>query len=410
MALNGRLATSELASIGRGFLLRADAARQFLLLNAAFQAVFGYSLLSLILETYRTYARQVTLRQAYENYLFRKGPFANLAAVAGTSLHGWGLSIDFAWPLNDDRRAEHKWLRENGPKFGWYWTGRDFSPQEDWHFDFKPGTASITTTAGVSELVPLVNRSKAEILDAQQHLVRLGYNIKPDSEYGPATKAAVTAYQKSKGLTPDGDPGPRTMAALRKDVADLLARQAAERAEAARLAELARLEKLARETTTMFDLYWSTTGTGYLGTPFGSTGLPSMQVFKLFERRIQASRNNKYDQFNQAEVDIMESFLVLIMNARLAGVKLDVNKLAKAINAELSIDGLPVQIKDVEWDISVDAKVAEKVSGAVATALDAALPKISASLLRQQAEALQAAAAKVAAPASNPAAGNITIK
>jgi len=145
--LNGRLPLSELAPIGRGFNLRADAARQFFLLNTAFTKVFGYSLLSIILETYRTYARQVTLRQAYEDYLYRKGPFANLAAVAGTSLHGWGLSIDFGSPCNSDGTSAHKWLRENGPKYGWKWTGQDFRPQEDWHFDFVPGLA--TTTASI---------------------------------------------------------------------------------------------------------------------------------------------------------------------------------------------------------------------------------------------------------------------
>lgn len=49
----------------------------------------------------------------------------------------------------------------------------------------------------------------------QARLNNLGYDCGPvDGINGPRTKAAVTAYQKAKGLDVDGIPGPQTQAAL----------------------------------------------------------------------------------------------------------------------------------------------------------------------------------------------------
>ena len=50
----------------------------------------------------------------------------------------------------------------------------------------------------------------------QSKLNELGANPKLDADgkWGPKSKAALTAYQKSKGLSADGVPGPKTLAAL----------------------------------------------------------------------------------------------------------------------------------------------------------------------------------------------------
>lgn len=48
----------------------------------------------------------------------------------------------------------------------------------------------------------------------QTRLVELGYKIKIDSEFGPATKAAVINYQRKNGLTADGLVGSKTKEAL----------------------------------------------------------------------------------------------------------------------------------------------------------------------------------------------------
>lgn len=49
----------------------------------------------------------------------------------------------------------------------------------------------------------------------QQNLVALGYDIKIDGRYGPATTAAVVAFQKANGLKADGVAGELTEAAIR---------------------------------------------------------------------------------------------------------------------------------------------------------------------------------------------------
>jgi len=57
--------------------------------------------------------------------------------------------------------------------------------------------------------------SGAEVKSIQSILQGQGYNVGPiDGLYGPQTQAAVQAFQKSKGLVPDGIVGPLTWDAL----------------------------------------------------------------------------------------------------------------------------------------------------------------------------------------------------
>ncbi|RTL99764.1 hypothetical protein EJV44_04595 [Ancylobacter aquaticus] len=48
----------------------------------------------------------------------------------------------------------------------------------------------------------------------QNQLVQLGYDIKIDGRYGPATTGAIVAFQKANGLTADGIAGELTSAAI----------------------------------------------------------------------------------------------------------------------------------------------------------------------------------------------------
>ena len=52
----------------------------------------------------------------------------------------------------------------------------------------------------------------------QKRLVELGYHVRPDSDFGPATRRAVVAFQVDSGLKPDGVVGEKTEDALQTAV------------------------------------------------------------------------------------------------------------------------------------------------------------------------------------------------
>jgi len=65
--------------------------------------------------------------------------------------------------------------------------------------------------------MPVLKRGSSgpDVLTLQSTLKQLGFDPNGvDGKFGPGTEAAVIAFQKSKGLTPDGIVGPNTMAAL----------------------------------------------------------------------------------------------------------------------------------------------------------------------------------------------------
>lgn len=60
--------------------------------------------------------------------------------------------------------------------------------------------------------------SGAAVVELQSFLAAAGFDLGPygiDGEFGDATRAALIAYQTSRGLEPDGYAGPLTMSALR---------------------------------------------------------------------------------------------------------------------------------------------------------------------------------------------------
>jgi len=71
---------------------------------------------------------------AWEKYKAGRG---NLASNPTTSKgcksnHGWGVAIDVS-----GSKAQ-RWIKENGEKYGWWWSGGTFSQIENWHFDYDP--------------------------------------------------------------------------------------------------------------------------------------------------------------------------------------------------------------------------------------------------------------------------------
>lgn len=119
---NGELPTSVLEPIGSGnHRLTRTAAVAFRRMAAA-AAKDGVTLS--VSDSYRSFADQA--RTADDVGLYREG---GLAAVPGTSTHGWGLSVD----LDVDAKSQ-QWLRAHAAEFGF---AEDVA-REPWHYTYRP--------------------------------------------------------------------------------------------------------------------------------------------------------------------------------------------------------------------------------------------------------------------------------
>ena len=67
-----------------------------------------------------------------------------------------------------------------------------------------------------NEVNPLHYYVDPDVKRLQQLLVNAGQKIVADGKFGPATEAAVKAFQQLSGLVADGSAGPATLAALEK--------------------------------------------------------------------------------------------------------------------------------------------------------------------------------------------------
>ena len=81
-----------------------------------------------------------------------------------------------------------------------------------------PTTPSASAVPTGTTLRP--GASGAAVTSLQQALTQLGFEPgTADGSYGPATTAAVTAFQNANGLTEDGIAGPATIAAINSAIA-----------------------------------------------------------------------------------------------------------------------------------------------------------------------------------------------
>ncbi|GAA3230773.1 hypothetical protein GCM10010488_36590 [Oerskovia jenensis] len=129
---NGKIPASALTSLSfaPSHSLRCDAAAMLEELSSAYAQRFGSAIP--MTDSYRSYREQVSTRAAKPG----------LAAVPGTSNHGWGLAIDLAAPASSPGSAQYKWLRANAPLYGWdnpAWARPNGSKPEPWHFEYAAG-------------------------------------------------------------------------------------------------------------------------------------------------------------------------------------------------------------------------------------------------------------------------------
>jgi hypothetical protein len=125
---NGLIPPSALCEIGAGaHALRCDAAAAYRAMNAAYTAAFGSPIC--ITDSYRTYASQVRLY----------GQKPALAAVPGTSNHGWGLAVDLCGGIDGFGSPQYRWMVANAGRFGWLhptWADPGNGREEPWHWEY----------------------------------------------------------------------------------------------------------------------------------------------------------------------------------------------------------------------------------------------------------------------------------
>ena len=133
---NGQVPSSEMCTLWDGHTqVRADAAVALAKLNQAYIAQFGEPMC--ITDGYRSYSQQVATKAA-------KG---YLAAVPGSSNHGWGLAVDICAESYSGDRWD--WLAANAPAYGWDnpdWARYGGSKYEPWHWEWTAGVQQMSAS------------------------------------------------------------------------------------------------------------------------------------------------------------------------------------------------------------------------------------------------------------------------
>lgn len=103
-----------------------------------------------------------------EAHRWYQKPDTAVAAIPGTSNHGWGLAIDVA----NASGSRLDWLEANAPTFGWSW---ETVPSEPWHIRYVAGDTippAVLAYEETNEMTPDEHRMLANLdRELTAHLV-----------------------------------------------------------------------------------------------------------------------------------------------------------------------------------------------------------------------------------------------
>ncbi|WP_275006028.1 M15 family metallopeptidase [Promicromonospora iranensis] len=183
---NGRIPADVLCPLpfAAGHLLRCDAAERLIALDERFEREFGYPIP--LTDSYRSYATQVAVR----------GTKPHLAAIPGTSNHGWGLAIDLGDPLAGGSSPEYVWLRLHAPDYGWdnpSWARLGGAKPEPWHFEFFAAGSIPNRAIDPSDVGTWVSAAPASPDDADRPAALPASARTPGAGNAPSGRADVPA-------------------------------------------------------------------------------------------------------------------------------------------------------------------------------------------------------------------------
>jgi len=155
-----------------------------------------------------------------------------MAAVPGTSNHGWGCAVDVALGGYGNAATSVafpflSWAIEHAHQYGWSWEVQS----EPWHLrlvSFESVMDDIQQDEAPEPPRPTLRvGSRGGQVAALQNLCLLfnwGEPGKVDGWFGPRTKEAVMVMQTAISVVPDGLYGPKSAAALKSALASMAPR------------------------------------------------------------------------------------------------------------------------------------------------------------------------------------------
>ena len=125
---NGQIPAAALCGLGVAHhALRCDAAASYREMANAFATEFGTPLC--ITDSYRPLGAQVEAFSAKPE----------LAAVPGTSNHGWALAVDLCGGISSPGSPQGRWMAANAGRFGFVnpdWAAPNGEKPEPWHWEY----------------------------------------------------------------------------------------------------------------------------------------------------------------------------------------------------------------------------------------------------------------------------------